>query len=260
MILTYKIRHDRDFSVELLKARKVAEYAIANRDKLSSKNVKHLGLKSAIANQVLRKYGNDQKAQRITSVNLIVPGQGVKYDFETKQICIPCLSLALDGSNLRPFSKINQVELNAEYAFVSIAVQEMDETKPQSWVGVDLNATGHCVVVGNPDTGKILKLGKQAHHVHIKYKSTRNRLQRKGVWKKLKAIKRRESKIVRDLNHKISRCVVEFARANNAGIVLEDLKGIRKTRKQAKSFRYSLHSWSFAQLRSFIEYKAKGIM
>jgi putative transposase len=75
--------------------------------------------------------------------------------------------------------------------------------------------------------------------------------------KMVKKIKNRESRIVRDLNHKVSRKIVNFARENNAGIVLEDLKGIRETKKQAKSFKYSLHSWSFSQLDSFIEYKAK---
>ncbi len=54
----------------------------------------------------------------------------------------------------------------------------------------------------------------------------------------------------------MSRKIVEIAKENGCGIKLEDLKGIRKTTKQAKSFNYSLNSWSF-QLRTFVEYKAK---
>jgi putative transposase len=255
MILTYKIKHDRDFSVELSKARQVAEYALQH-GQCSSAHVKHIGLKSAISNQILRKYGRNKKIKRVSSVNLIVPGQGVKNDPKTSTITIPCLPLSL-SYQFSGFTKINQVEVSKDYVFVSVTVLENKPIQPTAWIGVDLNTTGHCCVASNPTTGKVLKLGKKANHTHKKYKNQRKRLQKKGKLKLVKKIKNRESRIVRDLNHKMSRKVVDYALKNNAGIVLENLSGIRKTKKQAKSFRYSLYSWSFYQLGSFIEYKAK---
>ena len=255
MILTYKIKHGRDFSSELLKARKVAEFALEHGPS-SSSSVKHLGLKSAISNQILRKYGRDKKIKKVSRVNLIVPGQGVKSDTQTSILTIPCLKLSL-RYQFFGFSSINQVELNCEYAFISVTVPENIPIHPTAWLGIDLNATGHCVVVADPSTGKVLKLGKKAPHVHAKYKNQRKNFQKKQKFRLVKKIKNRESRIVRDLNHKISRKVVDYAVKNNTGIVLEDLKDVRKTKKQAKSFRYALHSWSFSQLRNFIEYKAK---
>lgn len=255
MILTYKIKHNRDFGVELSKARQVAQYAMKHGPS-SSANVKHLGLKSAIANQILRKYGRDKKIKKVSRVNLIVPGQSVKNDTSTSTLTIACLSLALPY-RFSGFTKVNQVEVSREYAFVSVTVPDGKLTEPSQWIGVDLNTTGHCCVVSNPSTGKVLKLGKKAYHTHWKYKNQRRRLQKKSKFRLVKKIRNRESRIVRDLNHKISRKVVECALKNNAGIVLENLSGIRQTKKQAKSFRHSLHSWSFFQLRQFVEYKAK---
>ena len=252
MILTYKIKHNRDFSVELAKAKQVAEFAVEHKT-FSSKDVKHIGLKSMIANQILRKYGKNKKIKSVYRVNLIVPSQGVKVD---KLLNIPCLDLGLDISYIPKFEKVNQVELNREYAFVSVTVVDDKTLNNTQWFGVDLNTTGHCAVVSNPSTGKIKKFGKQAFHIHKKYKNHRRSLQKKGKYGAVKKIKNRESRIVRNLNHKISSGIVSFAIHNNAGIVLENLKGIRKA-KTGRSFRYALNSWSFYQLRQFIEYKAK---
>jgi len=255
LILTYRIRHDRDFSEELRKAKRVAEYAVRYRT-FTSKDVKHIGLKSMIANQILRKYGRNKTIKKARNVNLIVPSKGIKADHEKRIIMVACLKLTL-AYQFPEFEKINQMEFDEEYAYVNVSVPEKEIVEPQHYIGVDLNATGHAAVVCNPQTGKIWKLGKQCHHIHEKYKNIRRGLQKLGKYGKVKKIKDRESRIVRDTNHKMSRKIVEIAEASGCGIKLEDLKGIRKNKKHAKSFNYSLNSWSFYQLRTFVEYKAK---
>ena len=59
MILTYSFFHRKNFDNELLVAKQIADYAVANKHNkklLSSKYVANFNLKSAIANQILRKY------------------------------------------------------------------------------------------------------------------------------------------------------------------------------------------------------------
>lgn len=257
MILTFKIKHNRDFSKELEQAKKIALFAINNRHYLSSKNVKHIGLKSVISNQILRKYGKNKKCKTIKSVKLIVPNQSIKVNQKKYLINIPCLKMELNYQFKNTFTKINQIELDNIYAYISCQFEDAESKKYVNNLGVDLNTTGHCAVAAVLETGKVYKLGKKAEHIHKKYKNIRKNLQKQSKFKALKKIKNRESRIVRDLNHKISRKIINIAEENKCNIKLENLKGIRNTTKTRKSFKYALNSWSFYQLQQFIKYKAK---
>ncbi len=255
MILTYNIKHDRDFSRELFLAKKVADFAIRTKSN-SSKDVRHLGLKSAIANQILRKYRR-RGIKKTSSVKLTVPRQSIKFDSATKIAKIPCMNLELDFKYLPEFEKIIQIEIGKEYAHISVEIQE-PQTKPtKQFIGVDCNTTGHAVVVAVPHTGKIHKLGKSAIHTHTKYKSIRRKLQKQGKFSLLKKIKDRESRIIKNINHHISKKLVEIAVSEKCGIRFENLKGIRKNKKHSKNFRYSLNSWSYYTIQQYTQYKAK---
>jgi putative transposase len=256
MILTYKIKHGRDFSDELKKAKNIAKYAILTHSR-SSKDVNHIGLKSMIANQILKKYSNNQKVKNVKSVKLAIPNQGIKVDRSARTIYAPCLKLVLKYEFSNLFEKVNQIELGEEYAYISVSIPEPELIEPTNWLGVDRNTTGHIAVISDPETGKVIKLGKSALYVHNKYKNMRKNLQKKGKYGKVKQIKDRESRIVRDINHKVSRKIVNTAKDTGKGIKLEDLTGIRNSKKNTKTFRYAKHSWSFYQLQMFIEYKAK---
>jgi IS605 OrfB family transposase len=257
MILTIKIKHCADLNSELEKAKRVALYALKTRSR-SSKDVNHIGLKSAISNQILKKYSSNKKLKTVNRVKLTLPSQSINIDKINKNLVIPCLNMTLPMDFFRyKFEKINQVELDKEYAYVTGTIKEPELIKQNKYIGVDLNTTGHCAVIGIPHTGKVIKLGKKALYIHTKYKNIRKKFQSQKKWRKLNQIKRRESNIVRDLNHKISKKIVLTAKENNCSIKLENLKGIRNNKKQAQSFKYSLSSWSYNQLRSFIEYKAK---
>lgn len=252
MVLTYKVKHNLNLTTELVKAKQIAEFAISNRDKLSTKYISHFGLKSIIANQILRKYGRNHRAKNVKSVKLTVPSQGIRLE---KQI-IKVPSLRTDIPFNKKILKVRQIEFDETFAYISCEVSVKPTYEPKTHIGIDLNTTGHCAVVAVKETGKTYKLGKRAEHIHKKYKNIRKSLQKLGKYKMVKKIKNRESRIIKDLNHKISRKIVDIAVAEKGGVSLEKLQYIRKTTKSRKSFKYALNSWSFYQLQKFIEYKA----
>jgi putative transposase len=260
MILTYKLKHNRDFTKELKSAFNVAEYTLRHKFLIrSSKDLKEVrgSLPAVIAAQVARKFKNQKHIKILHNANLTIPGQVVKFIEETNSIWIPCLNLHLESNIPYIFTKINQVEIDKEFVYIVMTIKEQPEMIPKQFIGVDRNTTGHTVVTANPDTGKIEKMGKSPLYIHYKYKHIRRRLQKQKRYKELSEIKNREHNIINDLNHKISRKIVNMANAQNAALVFEDLKNIRKTGKKNYTFNFALDSWSFYEFQTFVEYKAK---
>jgi putative transposase len=254
MILTFKIGHGKDFNRELSLAKKVAEYGLQHKS-VSCADVKHFGLKSAISNQILRKYSKSKTAKSVKSVKLTIPSQGIKV-VEDK-LYVSCLKLSLPIYFPRDFVKINQVEMGEEFAYISVSYADAPKIPELRTIGIDRNTTHHTIVASCLETGKVLKLGKSLNHIHHKYREMRRHLQKMGKLRKVKEIRDRESRIVRDINHKTTTALMQFARENSACVVMEDLKEIRKTAKTRRKQRYSLHSWSFYQQQMMIEYKSK---
>ena len=96
--------------------------------------------------------------------------------------------------------------------------------------------------------------------LRCRHRRLRKRLQKKGTKSATRLLKKRsqkESRFAADLNHQISKKLVTEAQRTDRGIALEDLKGIRDRVRLRKPQRVNLHSWAFAQLGGFIEYKAR---
>ena len=70
-------------------------------------------------------------------------------------------------------------------------------------------------------------------------------------------VERRIKLEMNSIRFKIANIIVEKAKQSNCGIILEDLKNIRKHINYGRKMNRRLHSWNFRQLQSYIEYKAK---
>ena len=103
-------------------------------------------------------------------------------------------------------------------------------------------------------SGKTIK-SKRGH-----YKILRKDLQElgtKSAKRKIKSIGSRENRYVADVNHSITKALVEYY-GENTLFVLEDLTNIRQsTERVCINNRYTTVSWAFYQFRQMLEYKAK---
>lgn len=89
---------------------------------------------------------------------------------------------------------------------------------------------------------------------------TRKRLQAKrtsSARRLLKKRRRKETRYATDVNHKISKRIVAEAKRTGCGIAVEQLTGIRDRVRLRKPQRATMHSWAFAQLGTFLAYKAR---
>ncbi|MBU5671611.1 RNA-guided endonuclease InsQ/TnpB family protein [Paenibacillus brevis] len=125
-------------------------------------------------------------------------------------------------------------------------------------VGIDL---GINFVATTYDTAgeSVFYPGRPIKDKRSQYKILRKTLQQVGTpssRRKLKRIGERENRWMTQVNHVISKALVERYKPSTL-FVVEDLTGIRKaTEKVRVKDRYEFVSWSFYQLRQMIEYKA----
>jgi IS605 OrfB family transposase len=132
----------------------------------------------------------------------------------------------------------------------------MDPTKK---VGYDMNEKS---IVGSDGTKHDLS---EVARLRTLYGVRRSKFYEKHPYdrrlKKKFAGYRREKERVKQALHRVSTLIVEKARANKEAIILERLKGIRYAHRRgngegpARRRRISL--WSFRQLQSYIDYKAR---
>lgn len=94
------------------------------------------------------------------------------------------------------------------------------------------------------------RLQKAAHHSQMRGKRPKN------IRRALQRTARREANFRRDVNHCIAKTLVAAATDTARGLALEDLQDLRARARFRKSQRARMSGWAFAQLRSFVEYKA----
>lgn len=139
---------------------------------------------------------------------------------------------------------------------VVVTVPAPDVAPSDAVVGVDLGLSRPAVLSNNRFLGK--RAWKANEGRVFKLKRALQQRGTKSAKRHLKRIRHKQARFRRNTDHVLSRQIVQSV-APGATLVLENLKDIRKrTRMRRKTeTQRRIHSWSFAQLRAFIEYKAE---
>jgi putative transposase len=134
------------------------------------------------------------------------------------------------------------------------------QQKPSDFVGIDRNLD-NVTMFDTQNNSKIHNLQK-ASKIKNTYKHVKSRFRRNDIRIRKKIFQKygiKEKNRVHQLLHSVSKKIV----SENKGIILEDIKGIRKLYKkgngQGKKFRGRMNSWSFYELQRQIEYKARWL-
>lgn len=141
------------------------------------------------------------------------------------------------------------------YLFATVNYEEPPEGPVEDVIGVDLGVVNIAVDSdGNRHSGSSVNALRRRHR---RLRARTKRLYTRSAKRLFRRRHRKESRFQRHVNHTISKRLVAEAQRTKRAIALEDLQGIRDRVRARQPQRATLHSWSFHQLRSFVEYKAR---
>ena len=151
---------------------------------------------------------------------------------------------------------LTQDKLSLTYA------KQVAEIRPHSFIGIDRNLNN--VTLAATD-GSIMKHDlSEATRVKATYLAVRSRMKRNDVRIRREITSkygRKQQEKAKQILHHASKMIVQQAKDNRCGIVMERLTGLRKLYQhgngQSRWYRGRMNSWSYAELERQIEYKAR---
>ena len=163
----------------------------------------------------------------------------------------------LSGPNL----EIRAVTLTEETLSITY-MREVEPIQPHGLVALDRNLDN---VTLADSSGQVIRHDlSEATRIKAQCRETKHHMKRndahvrRRVFGKYGRIQRNK---VQQILHHASKQIVEQAKRNQHGIVMENIKNIRRLYRkgnwQGKKYRGTMNSWSFAELQRQIEYKAR---
>jgi IS605 OrfB family transposase len=141
------------------------------------------------------------------------------------------------------------------YLLATCDIPNSEERDVETALGIDLGVVNIATTSdGETHTSERIERNRQRM---AKLRADLQKCGTKSARRHLKQLAGRQARFQKDVNHTISKRIVLNAERTNRGIALEDLTHINsRTRVRGKEQRAKRSNWSFAQLRSFLIYKA----
>jgi putative transposase len=192
----------------------------------------------------------DNQSYKIEQDTIRIPTEPAKYLFIklTSYVCEKIMD-----------AKLGNIVITDDKLIISYS-KDIPGHKPSNFIGIDRNLDnvttydtyGNCIA---HDLSKAQKIIASYGTVKSRFRRNDTRIRRKIFQKYGKLQKNR----VHDILHYTSKKIV----SQNTGIVMENLKGIRKLYRkgnwQGRKYRRKMNSWSFYELQRQIEYKARWL-
>ena len=181
---------------------------------------------------------------------------GKKGSYIWLPLCVPKRyldTLSLAGGDAQIFQRNGKWYVQLP---IRISTDAPTVSDGAQFFGVDLGIAKVATLAG-PGVVKFWS-GKAIQDRRRRFQIYRSRMQRKGRLDRVRASRGKESRWQRDINHKISRELVNIVAGTPGGvIVLEKLDGIRSRVHGSKRFNRMMGNWAFRQLADMIVYKAE---
>ncbi len=184
-------------------------------------------------------------------------------DGKTQQVRIHCADLPLPG-------KMGTLRIKKKrgkwIADIALTVEDAPPTDGQAVVGIDLGVKVPAVAHVRGKGTRFFGNGRYQRYMRRRFYARRKKLQKAKKTRAVKKSKGKEARWMKNINHQLSRQIVNHARKQGVGTIkIESLQGIRKgttsTSRGAKARKNNRmkNSWSFYQLSTFIASKAERL-
>ena len=180
---------------------------------------------------------------------------------KTQQIHIHCADVTLDG--LPGILRIKK-KRGKWIADITMTIPKPKPVEQDGVMGIDLGIKVPAVAYVSGKGTRFFGNGRSQRMMRRRFYARRKSLQKPKKTRAIKKSKGKEARWMKDINHKLSRQIINHAHEQGVGTIkIEFLVGIRKgtTRTSrgasARKNNRTQNTWSFYQLTLYITYKAE---